>query len=378
MKNKFCFLLFILLTSVSWSQFDAYKYTSKIQQPSSTWHKIQLEESVLGRANDDLSDIRIIQIKGKDTVEAPYLINRNNEIIKEKTANFTFKDVVQKDGFYVFELNRISKKQIREIKLKFVDNNFDWRIELEASKNGKDWNKILTNYRIVSINNSQTAFSFTNLVFSPSEATFFKLKIKATNAPILSNASYFESKNYSTIWNEIKNVKLDIQTIKEEKKTYLNASFKYKTPLSKIKIQVENDFDFYRPISIYGSLDSIYTDNLEGLELLYSGYLNSFDLSEFNLSETFVKHLLIVVNNNDNPPLNIKSLFSYYKPISLTARFEKSGDYFLCYGNSLASFPDYDITFYQDRIPENASSLTYEIFIKEKILNHRLNIMKRH
>lgn len=249
MKNNFCLLFFILLSSVSWSQFDAYKYTSKIQQPSSTWHKIQLEESVLGRANDDLSDIRIIQVKGKDTIEAPYLIQQSTEI------------------------------------------------------------------------------------------------------PIL--------------FKEVKNVNFQLTTNKETKKTYLSSNFNYKIPLTKIKLEIEKNFDYKRLLNVYGSMDSISPENLEGATLIYSAFLNSDDTSSLVFDTQHVKHLILIIDNNDNPALNVKNFVPFYKSIPLTARFEKTGDYFLCYGNPQANFPEYDILYFQNRIPKKLDPLTYEILEKE-------------
>lgn len=249
MKNNFCIVFLSLFTSVSWAQFGAYKYASKIQKPSSTWHKILLEESVLGRANDDLSDIRIIQVKEKDTIEAPYLIQQTNE----------------------------------------------------------------------------TPISF----------------------------------------KEVKNASFQLSTNKETKKTYLSSNFNYKIPLTKIKLEIEKDFDYKRLLTIYGSLDSISPDNLEGATLIYSTFLNSDDTSAFVFDKHFVKHLILIIDNNDNPALNVKKFVPFYESVSLTARFEKTGDYFLCYGNPQATFPEYDILYFQNRIPKKLDPLTYEILERE-------------
>lgn len=248
MKNKICLLL-ILLSSFSWAQYDNYQYFSKLQKPNATWHKIQLEESVLGRAKDDLSDIRIIQINGSDTIEAPYLIDRDS--------------------------------------------------------------------------------------------------------------------NKSKIKQKVKNIDFTVTNDKEAKKSYISISFKYKIPLSHLKLAIENEMDYFRQISMYASLDSISLENLEEATFIASGNLNSIDSSNFDFDDIYCSHLLLIVENKDNLPLKFKNIEAFYDEISLTARFDKTGDYFLCYGNSDANFPEYDIAYFQNKIPEKLGNLTYEILEKE-------------
>jgi hypothetical protein len=247
MKSKILSLFFCLIGGLSWSQFESHLYFSKIEKPSSKWHNLLLDESVLGRSKSDLSDLRIICVNGNDTLEAPYLLEENTE-----------------------------------------------------------------------------------------------------------SSSLVKDLNY------------DVFTNKEAKKTYLSARFTHKIPLTKLKLDIKNEFDYHRQVLIYGSLDSISADNYEHAELIYSNFLNSGDTASLNLNEIYVKHLLIVIENKDNIPLKINNISAFYKKIVLTARFDFEDNYYLCYGYEFADFPEYDLDYFRDKIPSNLINLTYEI-LKEEI-----------
>jgi hypothetical protein len=256
MKSKILSLFFCLLVNVSWSQLESYLYFSKIEKPTEKWHNLLLEESVLGRAKSDLSDLRIICVNGDDTLEAPYLLDENTE----------------------------------------------------------------------------------------------------------SSAL-------------VKDLTFEVSTNKEAKKTYLSARFTHKIPLTKLKLDIENEFDYHRQVLIYGSLDSISEDKYDHAELIYSDFLNSSDTASLNLDQIYVKHLLIVIENKDNIPLKINNLSAFYKKIFLTARFDFEDNYFLCYGNEFADFPEYDLDYFRDKIPSKLTNLTYEV-LKDEISPKDLSKIK--
>ncbi|MGV3630571.1 MAG: hypothetical protein ACO1O6_05175 [Bacteroidota bacterium] len=244
MKNNCIAFLLSLLSFTVFGQFRSFRYAAEIQTPTSAWHKLLLEENVLGAAQDDLSDIRIFQVSGSDTTEAPYLFG-------EKESD-----------------------------------------------------------------------------------------------PALSL---------------LKNGRFRITENKALKQTVISAGFQQKIPVSGIKFSVENKFDYYRKISLYASMDSIDETAYENAQLAFSGHISSLEPTDFNFEQVLARHFLIIIENEDNKPLPIKSCEALYRPVSLLARFENGGKYFLCYGGPGMSFPDYDINYFRDKIPANASTLSYEI-----------------
>lgn len=249
MKNSGLVLFLTLLSFSVFGQFRSFKYAAEIEKPTSTWHKIQFEENVLGAAQDDLSDIRIFQVNGNDTAEVSYLFDEGGAGMKKASPLLL---PLRKNAF-----------QIRE-------------------------NKGL-------------------------------------------------------------------------KQTLIYADFKKKKPVSGIRFNISTKFDYYRRIGFYASMDSIDETNLEEAQLVFSGHISSLEKPGFQFEQVLARYFLIVIENEDNKPLPVKSCEGLYKPVSLVARFDNPGKYFLCYGDPQMTFPDYDLNYFRDKIPAESSVLTYKI-----------------
>lgn len=363
LRNKFILLLCCASFLNLNAQFKEYKYASKIQKPSSSWHKIKLEESVLDKVKSDYSDLRIFQITAEDTIESPYILETLHSKIEAKVGSFKITNSSKKGDSFYYTLSRTTSEEISEIMLNFSRSNFDWHVTLEGSNSQNEWFELLKNYRIVSISNEETSFSYTKLAFSPATYRNFRLKITDLSPPDLSSASYSNSYEQINFYDLVKYKTSEIIQDKENKRTLVKISLGKKTPLSSIKINVESKFDFYRPIKIFASMDSLDLDDEESYnyDLVTTDVINSFDDKSFEFNQISARYLTIIIENDDNQALKIGKIESFKHPIVLTGRFEQSGDYFLCYGNENASYPNYDIAYFKDRIPTNLSELTYEI-----------------
>ena len=56
--------------------------------------------------------------------------------------------------------------------LKFSEKNYDWMLRLEGSHDQKEWFNIVEDYRILSIKNEQTNYSFGDVTFPNSNVTY--------------------------------------------------------------------------------------------------------------------------------------------------------------------------------------------------------------
>ena len=371
MKNKILIILILLNISSAFSQMKAYKYVSKIETPSSIWHKIKLEESVFNKIKSDYSDLRIFQISGKDTIESPYFIQDYSNEVTEQISTFEILNSSKKDGFFYYTLKRKTSEEIKQINLDFARSNFDWKVTLEGSNSQNEWFELTKDQRIVSIENEETDYSYTKLTFPTSSYKFFRIKIKEENSPELTFARFSNIQKNNL--EKIKHSKFDVFQDKEQKRTIISAQFDSKIPLSSIKLLTESKYDFNRRLSFFVSLDSIFLDDYENRNEIYSGNLTSFEENTFDFEQTFVRYVKIVIENNDNQAIDIKGVEFARNPINLIGRFEAQGNYFLCFGNEEADFPNYDIEQFADKIPKNISELKYEIFteIPEEIDNKK-------
>lgn len=353
-RNKSLVVLVLLLCSQAFGQMDQYKFKREIKGISETWHQLVLRADVLAKINQDLADIRIYGItKDLDTIEAPYLIQLKTESMTSKSVFFKQINSThnQKGYYYTFEIP--SEKEINYMKLDFGRANFDWKIELEASFNQREWFTVLDDYRLIALKNAHTNFEFTQLNFPKATYRYYRLHVASDKNPNLLGARIEQQETKEGFYDNFSAEAIDVKHDKTLKQTEINVSLPQAVHLSSIKIGVMNDFDYYRPVTINYLSDSVKTKN--GWEYIYSrlttGILNSNDDHEFNFNSTVLQHVQVVIHNQDNQVLDIKSVETKGYVHELTARFSEPATYYLTYGNIHAHAPSYDIQQFQDNIP---------------------------
>ncbi len=187
MKHKIPLLcLFLLLSSLSFGQYNNYRYNRKISGIKDQWHQIELPDDIFSKVSPDLSDIRILGITNKnDSIEVPFILQETRENQSEKNIPFTLINQAKNENgfFYTFQIP--TESTINQINLDFKKQNFDWKITLEGSQDQKEWFSILQDYRILSIKNDLTEFDFTSLIFPDARFRYYRLLIKTNTNPEL-------------------------------------------------------------------------------------------------------------------------------------------------------------------------------------------------
>ena len=348
-------MLFLCLKS--FSQTQDFQYRRTLENVSETWHKIILPEESFDKFNPDFSDIRIF---GNNKTETPYILKTASDRISETAIQFKTINVSNKnaDYFYTFEL--LQAKEINQIKLGFEQENFDWKLDLEASDNQTEWFLIQKDYRILSIKNSQTDYKFTQVDFPDSKYKFYRIKIKASEQPKLIEAKIWEQQKEEGSFKTttIKTLK---KTIDAKKKTsVIEVELAHKVPVSSIKINIGTTFDYYRPVAIEILRDSVKIEDKwhYNYDILMQGTLSSLEKKGFSTDNTLAKKLRITIENNNNQPLDIQGVEVKNAIYFLIARFTEKGNYSLFYGNKKAEKPQYDIENFEENIPKNPSVIT--------------------
>jgi hypothetical protein len=83
----------------------------------------------------------------------------------------------------------------------------------------------------------------------------------------------------------------------------------------------------------------------------FNGYLTSYSPNNFNVTYDLAKEIRIIINNLDNPPLQIKNITVSGPAVELVALLKPEDACFLYYGSKTISKPEYDITYFQEKVP---------------------------
>lgn len=354
------YLLFLLNTMFVFGQIDDYNYMRPLNGIDAQWHQVEISAEIFSKVKPNLSDIRIFGItESNDTIEAPYILKVASETLSKNSIAFNkINSSNTTEGyFYTFEVP--TEDAVNNIKLGFDTKNFDWRIKLEGSQDQKNWFEIVDDYRILSLHNAQTDFEFTELAFSDSKYEYYRLQINAESDPKLNKATLYQETRTEgeSVDYQIEDFKIEENTNKNQ--IEISISLAQAVPVSQLKINVEDKFDYYRPIRISYVSDSTKTEKgwVYSYRNLTSGTLNSLEDNNFKYNSTILQKLKVTIDNADNQPLDITSVSAKGYKHHIIARFTEPATYYLVYGNRTANKPKYDIARFTAKIPDSPSQI---------------------
>lgn len=365
-KTKIIFCLIYFISHAVLGQYEDYQYKRGIVQISAEWHSIELPNDLFAQLRENLNDIRIVGVKpNADTIEAPYFLRLSKDQRIEKSVPYRLLNKSSKGEHYFLTFEFPTAGAINEIDLDIEQRNFDWRIKLEGSFDQNTWYTILKDYRILSIKNADTDYQFTRLIFPSSNYQFYRVAFKSDEAPKLKGATIKINKITE---GSFRNYAIIKQIVHESSnRTIVDIELDMPVPVSHISIDVNDEFDYYRPIKIQYMTDSFKTEKgwKYNFKSLQSGTLSSLEKNEFEFNSTVLCKIKVIIENHDNEPLYIGDCQAKGFSHELIARFNEEADYFLLYGNANASLPKYDIAHFQDNLPEKISHV--ELGVEEKI-----------
>jgi hypothetical protein len=350
--------LIILIPILIFAQESAYK--NEITGVENQWHSISLNEDVLSKVSENLSDLRIYSVSPTyDTLEIPYFLAEQNTLEEKSGINFKIINRSHKDNqnYFTFKLKEI--KEINEIILDFKQENFNWKIDLQGSNDQKEWFDILEDYRILSILNKLTDYSFTTLKFPNSEYAYYRINVKNEKKVRLKSATLQKTFERKIDLEEIEN-EYSIVNDKKNKATVIDLKFENRLPISEIELFFSDDIDYQRSVNFVYLVDSFKTE--KGWRYSYrsitNSYVSSLGENKYFIDAVYTKALKITIYNLDNQALNLKDIKTKSLKYILVARFlESNNQHFMTYGNTELRSPNYDIKNFKKNISTELDEL---------------------
>lgn len=342
------------------AQTNPYRYKRELKGVNTKWHSFAIPNDVFKNAQSGLADLRIFGVKGKDTVEVPYILEQSADQVTDRETTFNIINQSSNANGFFYTFQASTAASINQIKLSFKQENFDWKVKLEGSNDNKEWFTVLNDYRILSIKNSNTDYKFTQLDFATAKYSYFRLAIKANEQPQLNAAKILKTDTLKGVYAAVPYKSYQLANDTATKQSIINVDLTNPAHLSYLKINAQSDFDFYRTLKIEYATDSFKTE--KGIQYnyapLFDGTISSLETPEFNFTSTFVSRLKITIENNDNKPLRLTSIDLRGPVYELVGRFDDATlSYALYYGNKEVNAPDYELKNFENKIPMQVTSL---------------------
>jgi hypothetical protein len=361
MKLRFNYLAFLLLLcAFAYGQEPGYLFKRELQGVTDPWHRLSIPNQLFGKLNPDLSDLRLIGLREQgDTVTVPYLLRVLEEERQQLEVPFNRLNESRQGSRYFFTLEVPEPAAINSIRLNFQENNFDRRLMLEGSHDQQEWFGIIDDYRILSIHNADTDYTFTTLRFPESNYRYYRVSFRAESAPVLQTARLISEEvkpgSYRTYAIKESSSRKD----RKEKITVLDIKLPYQVPVSFMQLAVKDTVEYYRPITIQYLSDSSHSP--KGWKYFYttafSGVLSSLEPARFRFPHIMARQFRILIYNQDNEPLVLGEVRVQGSVHELVGRFPEAQTYFLLYGNPEARPPRYDLGNFTDKIPADVNPL---------------------
>ena len=336
---------------------------------SSGYYHIFLSPDVTSKLNYKFSDLRIFDKKNN---EIPYIRLAEDEIYK--TAKSRTVKILQNE-------HKVIKKHtyllVHNSNMQLI-NNFDiivnnpmgaeaW-INISGSNNLKNWNILKNNARYMPEFSDSVTAEIRIDDIPETKFEYYRIFIFDYNKTIFEVQKVL---NYDIPKREVKFVELDNPSFTQDDSTEANQTILklfYDNPqyIDKIKFYIKSPDNYLRTAEI------VKKDSATGKRIRLQFYdqnqkdfyLCSDSINEILLSRYYAQNLFLIINNNDDKPLQFSKVRAFQREEFLVAYLEKGKNYSVYFGNKNVPPPIYDLKFFKNKIPV----ICQEIPIKNIIL----------
>src|SRR5690606_13022958 len=139
-------------------------------------------------------------------------------------------------------------KVLNTLNLSFLEKNFDAVVSIEGSDNRKEWFDIVSNKRIVSIQQDDIDYSKTTVTFPDTDYSYLRIQVKANKQVSLTGASfqYIATKK----GERISLSDFNFTTTTENKQTEIRIRAPYRAAINSLVVNVSHNNEYYRSYSL--------------------------------------------------------------------------------------------------------------------------------
>ena len=346
------FFLFLLFTGISFAQYSATATIKKVNENG--FHKIALSPEIRSFSKEDLGDLRIYDSKNK---EVPYAIF--NSVSHDLPNDFEKYRIVSKSSVpnkKTAVVIEVAKENYTEVALVIGNSEITKFYSISGSDDLKNWYGLVNKAQLVDYKTS-TSSKVTRLIqFPKTSYRYIKIEFDDTKTlpiNILEAGAYFEKLVYlKTNKNTINSIR--IQKTEAFKKTIYQLNSNQPQIINQLVFDIENPAFYKRNGIVYKNeilkrkrKTTTYRSELAQLEL------NSENSDTLSLPQLFDTEWFIEIDNQDNPPLEIKKIHFLQNILVLVADLKTNESYTIKTGNTQLSTPSYDLSYFSNKIKSN-------------------------
>jgi hypothetical protein len=350
--NRLIVFVFLVIIGGTVNAADGYRNKALVDSvPTKGFYKIVLSPEVVSFLKRDYSDIRLMDSKRQ---EVPYLL------VEEKSTGSKqyFKEIpiVDNEPHYTPKLTRIvvenaDKRILTELLFIIRNTSIVPEIIVKGSDDNKNWFFISREY-LSAIGPAESDTSEIRAVqFPKNNYRYFEITIPHKKGEVIQfiRAGYRNSEYTKGLFTQVP----DPSIIQKDsaKKSYITLIFKRPYTIDQLEFEITGPDYYLRTINMgrYAKQrnQSVY------FEAWYSHTLSSSSKNMFAFENLRADTISIEIENEDNPPLTIKSAKAFHLNKYIVAQLESGEQYEVYFNNVEATAPNYDLKYFSDVIPNS-------------------------
>jgi len=349
-KNKALFLWAMLcVVALAASAQKNFKYQAALPKiDSAGFYKIALLPAFIAKSNPGLTDIRIVNGKGKFV---PYITD--GYLQRPENEKFiVFPEVISKrDTGTTFIVESKGKSPVNRLWLKLKSTAVQRTINLSGSDDLQRWFAIEEDISLQPAVLDNDGSYLQSIAFPASNYRYLKLLVNDKNkAPIrFLQAGVFTKAGIAELYFPIPVAKFS--------KTDSNKTTTVTIQLNDNYLVNELDLNVAAP-KYYRRDVAIYQIGKRGRQLVSVAELNSGKMAHVFLNAK-TSRLELEINNGDNAPLDITEVFASQADQFITAYLDAGQSYKLLTGDVNAAAPVYDLKFFVDSIQNQVPEIKH-------------------
>lgn len=360
-------LLLLLSTTLVFSQ--NYEGTIKgIQQTG--YHKIVLTPEIRSACKTKIDFFRILDSRDK---EVPYLLLSEEQQLTSLYKPFAFKVVSNvKDSITSVIIDNPNRQKLDHLSFTMSNTKVKKTYSISGSNNQEAWFGLTTNQPFYGLNEAEKTTVKQTFSFPVNDYKFLKFDFSnKTSLPLqILDIGLYSNQTSVVPHTEITNVNFQYINDKEHKTTRILVNFNIPQQIDRIAFDVEDDV-FLREATIFVKKTRTFKKQSETYQSsIFNFELHSETYNSFELPYIFEKELVIEIKNNDNPPLSIKNIAFYQKPLYVVCNLNTDEAYKTIVDTTLQK-PIYDLDKFKNTLNLNIPIASINNF--HKIINQNNN-----
>ena len=350
-RNSLLFFLTLYAFNLLQAQnFNIKAGISKV--PASGFYKISVNPDLSAHAKADLSHIRIVNQQNKQT---PYIVQQGSPSLADNSFRklHIISNVTDKKNTVLTLENKTSGTD--QLYLLMANTAVERYASVSGSNDQKNWFIIDDQILLHNSDDQHTGHFFQTIQFPFSRYAYLKLEIHNEHTDPL---NILECGTFTNVVEKPVAYQQNPEPAFSQKDSNDGSSYIFitnKEPYltERISYLVKGPKFFNRPASVFAWSDKDRQKQLLASTTIYATQ------SSFTLNPSKDQKLLLMIENGDNPPLRLISLYTEQPVRYLVSYLEANEEYKILADNMQATAPIYDHSQFKHSIPKALPSIRY-------------------